>query len=828
MDGEDSQLPTAVTFWIQTFALPLSCVMFKVGSGCSTDSAACDCDGNVTPDVHGFLVYTDPNLVPVNGSTKSSTTRLLAGTYRLCWWRFEVSEAQYVEESDFLTGTGLLVVRGPFPNQSSECYVGAQCVVVGLQGAKLAQDDLLLPMQLCGTPNMSSVFPNPQPISAAFTESHELVFDFGVLPTNTSPEKLQLCWCASRSSCILLEDFRATAMTLEVVCPPGTYELLSIDLQCQECPPGYFCPGGQTAELRQCPEARTSPPRSSAEGHCQCRRGTYWDAESGSCRPCLIGSYKNRTGGTEFCQSCPVGTTTLDTGAIALHECYCANNYLDMNLDPERFDCTEQASPSLLSAQVQIMNHWMCPDKLKRTSSLALLKGLARVSLALSAASGRLDYEITSSDAELATELHAKFDQAQLEASQIADVPMAQKLQAAAAKRAPQVCGTGSFCHGGDHREACPLSTSTLVLTASSVADCVCAAGHFGFEVCEECPAGRFKDLVGQGECSPCPIGTWSNVTGAVSDGPCTPCVSGSTTEFTGSWTEDLCIRPHGEQRVDCTTGAGCEVQIDGFNLQDGHRLLISQTDCGGRKVAVLGVADTGMSEAASEDGSLYAFSDFVPFAGNYHLCWCANMNDLACVEEEDFQISAGDLRVLGPFGNQKFSCVRGRDCTGFQVQGIGLSQGRRVAVRSDCGTESTLHLSPANPDGSGLLQGVEQFTLDFGSSQDGIDHSVSLDESEGYTLCWCGVWPCDPQDFVVPFGQLVVEGPRKNQEVSCAAGQPCALTEILGQLRPGDRIMVLAACGTGSAISGFPGGGIAEVVDLPEQAARYKVATSK
>ncbi|CAE7472602.1 unnamed protein product, partial [Symbiodinium necroappetens] len=881
-------------------------------------------------ECRAFLVYNDSQLVFVNdaqldGSGKSSNVNILAGTYRLCSWHCSVS-APCVQESDSVTGTGFLLVRGPFPDQSFECFVGAQCIVVGLQGAKLAQDDLLLPMQLCGTSNASSLFPNPQPISAALTESHDFAFDFGMLPTYTTPEKLQLCWCASRSNCSAPADFRAVAMKLDVVCPPGTYELLSIR-QCQECPAGHFCPGGQTAELRPCPDFRTSARRSSAEEHCQCRRGTYWDAESSFCRPCLIGSYKNRTG-TEFCQSCPVGTTTMGTGAISLQECYCANNYFDVNLDPDLFNCTQKASASALNATYglldvrrQVEAHFFF-GSLEGAGATTLeefraalvshlgLAGLARASLDLKVVNDRLNYEITSSEAELAAELHAKFDPAPFSAWISSDQqetdwalatvalqgPVLEQLlvcpgilafppgpigglaecqcppgmeasagschacpagkykstvgnasctacsfgsttglsgmmsSANCACRAGYVssvpgdpascepCGLGFFCHGGDHREACPPSTSTLVVTVSTVADCVCAAGHFGFETCEECPAGRFKDFVGRGECSPCPVGTWSNATGAVSDAPCTPCARGSTTKLAGSWTEGLCIRPRGEQQFTCISGTVCDLHVDGFSLQDGHRLLISQSECTGRKVAASGVANAGMSEVASDGGSRYVFRDFVPFGGNYHLCWCANMHDLTCVEAEDFQISSGELRVIGPFGNQQFTCVRGQDCTGFQVQGIGLSQGDGVAVRNGCGTESTLQLSPANQNGSGLLQGVSQLSLNFGSSQDGFDHSISLDESEGYDLCWCGARPCMLQDFVVSFGQLVVEGPSKSQEVSCAIGQLCEMPDIRGQLRPGDRIMVLAACGTGSAISGFPSGGIAEMAEeIPE-----------
>lgn len=43
-------------------------------------------------------------------------------------------------------------------------------------------------------------------------------------------------------------------------------------------------------------------------------------AEHGACEPCPRGTY--RTQGVEpACQSCPVGRTTLKTGAITIEEC---------------------------------------------------------------------------------------------------------------------------------------------------------------------------------------------------------------------------------------------------------------------------------------------------------------------------------------------------------------------------------------------------------------------------------------------------------------------------------------------------------------------------
>ena len=73
----------------------------------------------------------------------------------------------------------------------------------------------------------------------------------------------------------------------------------------------------------------------------------------------------------------------------------------------------------------------------------------------------------------------------------------------------------------------------------------------------------------------------------------------------------------------------------------------------------------------------------------------------------------------------------------------------------------------------------------------------------------------CDAADFAVPVGKLRLEGPRTNQEVTCSVGQHCILNNIqsVGAI-PGDRIMVLAGCGIGPGVAGFPAGSIADYVD--------------
>ena len=320
-----------------------------------------------------------------------------------------------------------------------------------------------------------------------------------------------------------------------------------------------------------------------------------------------------------------------------------------------------------------------------------------------------------------------------------------------------------------------------------------------------------------------CAIGTWSNATGATSEAACMPCAPGSTTETVGSGEEDLCIRPHSDQPARCVSGQGCSIHLTGFHLRDGHRAALSLSeDCGDSKLPVGNVGDGGMSQPATPE-SIYTWSDkgFLPEGGRYRLCWCANMAGLACAGLESFPLPAGHLQVDGPYADHLFNCVRGKDCNGLQpFRGAGLTPLDRVTVRNGGCGGAVQAVSVSNPNGLAALEPtVASFSLHFGTSdvQLGLDHTVLLDASEtGYELCWCGgPEPCSLESFLVSAGKLRIEGPYVNQEISCSIGQPCTMPNIRSMnATPGDRVMVLSACGAGAAVQGIPGGGVAQYVE--------------
>ena len=891
-----------------------------------------------TSDAHRFLFQN------ADGSMQLLTD--LPGMYTMCWCR-QHSNTSCEAASDFQVLVGLVRLTGPLLGQAFQCDFSSHCIVSGLQGSGLAVGDKLLPMQECGTSRPSATFPNAQPFyayneqAAADGSSDKIVFDLGLLPLQgAAPEVVQLCWCHHSTDCEISE-YRATAVHLQVSCPPGTYELVGRSRTCQECPPGFFCAGGQDGKLQPCPHGSTSPSESSSRQNCTCRRGFRWDSQLEVCLPCPAGSFKQQVGNHHCDGQCPAETTSL-AGAIGEGQCFCASGKVDVDTSPV-FNCTEltasvvqmqgpaEATVFVFSGNIQVE-----PEKLLELKPfLEEYVGLdtGRASLKILATSADVRYIFSSHEEEAAHEAYAKFLADPFEAwaiklpgelalatvestavtnetiscpeagsfppghirsladcqcsygmepyadlctrchlgsyketvgnSSCTSCPAAggglsqtrTTLQQGAVSAGEcvcpagyispdstnsdcQPCEQGFFCFGG-HKERCPHLTVTLAQAASKVTDCICAEGYFAVSgVCEPCPPGRFKPEAGNADCQACAAGTWSNISGATSRTACIDCIPGSTTESEAASEEDLCIRPHAGQVLQCTAGHECSVNITGYQLHDGHRMALAMSGCAGSSQPVPYVANEGVSQPAVDQGRRYVWKGeavgFAPAGGRYILCWCASTPGLMCTRPESFQIAAGHLEVVGPFANHSFTCVRGQDCAGLApFQGVGSLVGQ-VSVSTACGTlvSSMLMLSPANQNAIGIVQQDDVssavFALSFGASDAyrQLDHGVSLDASDtGYFLCWCGGQaPCAFEEFAVSAGRLRVEGPRTNQEASCSVGQPCVLTglEFVGALA-GDKVMILEACGMGSALPGFPAGGIAEytVTRLPQRVPR-------
>ena len=445
-----------------------------------------------------------------------------------------------------------------------------------------------------------------------------------------------------------------------------------------------------------------------------------------------------------------------------------------------------------------------------------------------------------------------------------------------------QPCGLGFYCYGGGSRQACSESLTTVNDTASSATECLCAPGFLdaGSGACEACPAGKSKSFAGNAQCSECaagtfasageatcsdcpagrfatggagscdpcpagryslspastsldscvlcPVGTWGNGAAASLMSACVPCVTGSTTASAAANSETLCVRPGAGQNRTCISGRACAIDgIAGSSLQEGHRMAISTSPCSAAKLPVSNIVSSGISKAATQNGSRYewgdVYTDFTPLGGEYNLCWCASMGSLNCDNlNSNFVISAGQLLVTGPFDNQ-LECLRGSDCINLVFTGYNLLVTDHIAVRRDgCGGNLAAQISISNVHGLGNLQASgTDWLVGFGVSSGDNDYHLYIDANNaGYFLCWCAngrgsATACAGADFAVDAGRLRVTGPNVNQESACAVGQECSVTGVRGvSMQSADRLMILPDCGRGNAIPGLPSSGILETAD--------------
>jgi hypothetical protein len=72
-----------------------------------------------------------------------------------------------------------------------------------------------------------------------------------------------------------------------------------------------------------------------------------------------------------------------------------------------------------------------------------------------------------------------------------------------------QDCGTGYYCASGT-RTKCGNYSTTTTATASSIAECQCNVGYYGYSgTCAICPPGKFQVYSGSGDCYTCVDGTY-------------------------------------------------------------------------------------------------------------------------------------------------------------------------------------------------------------------------------------------------------------------------------------------------------------------------------
>ena len=205
----------------------------------------------------------DDNKLALRDAANSSLLFVEPGDYRLCL----CSQAVECTQS-----FGFFIVEGPYSNQQSQCVLGSHCIVFW-RGVGISSRDHVVATKKCGAAEATVSF-GQRPIVIQSTSNLSSLdnksklnlfgLDLGFVSLTGPPEVVEVCWCPETHQCSAPEDFRAIAVQLQVVCPPGMHEHQeALQSSCQHCSSGHYCPGGVDAEEKPCPYASTTPPNAS-------------------------------------------------------------------------------------------------------------------------------------------------------------------------------------------------------------------------------------------------------------------------------------------------------------------------------------------------------------------------------------------------------------------------------------------------------------------------------------------------------------------------------------------------------------------------------------
>ncbi|CAE7219339.1 unnamed protein product, partial [Symbiodinium microadriaticum] len=257
-----------------------------------------------------------------------------------------------------------------------------------------------------------------------------------------------------------------------------------------------------------------------------------------------------------------------------------------------------------------------------------------------------------------------------------------------------------------------------------------------------------------------------------------------------------------------CTSGQRCH--LDGLlgEHMGTNDMLIADT-CGTDKAAfVPRFTNFGASDMVGD--GLATWSIITAAGGQYRLCWCASTT--ACASASEFTTDMGGLLLLGPAPlRQDRTCVSGLSCEFEGFLGKYISSQDRILLSETCGDT---HLPPSS------LPPAQVTASQTGTAVVSWGTSPILAAGGFYRLCWCSglVSQCeDHSEFRTDVGMLTMIGANPLQQArTCISGLPCTLEGITGTyLSVANYFAVLQTCGhDAGAIEGFPGAGVTAQVE--------------
>mmetsp|Transcript_6632 Transcript_6632/g.24821 ORF Transcript_6632/g.24821 Transcript_6632/m.24821 type:complete len:4721 (-) Transcript_6632:61-14223(-) len=351
---------------------------------------------------------------------------------------------------------------------------------------------------------------------------------------------------------------RGTTAPDEFACPAGTYSMrrdLTSASECDKCPAGYWCAGGQNRWSGYCAPGHFCPEGSYSPTAHPCPAGTYSSAvnltSATECTPCPRGHYCGE--GSIAPVTCPVGTFANFTNAVhmgpsndwnssACMECpaghYCEAGTIQpgecgiSNYSPPGQGCCNSCElgrycPLNTTSLIQMNETYRCPAGLFCDRG----QGPAPTTYANACPKAHFCVEATEapepcSPGKYGPNTGLKSD---------TECTVCQKGQyCSGGKEEPDgFCAKGHYCPAGSVNSTqvqCPDGTYRDIVGAENEQHCtICPNGFYcvvGTVTPITCPRGYYCKI-GSFEPESCPIGTFSNTSGLKEPEDCTACPAG-------------------------------------------------------------------------------------------------------------------------------------------------------------------------------------------------------------------------------------------------------------------------------------------------------------
>ena len=763
-----------------------------------------------------------------------------AGSYRLCWcgakpWSPNTTACS--SPFEFTVDAGEVLVLGPLPSQLRTCVSGLRCALEGLLGTGLDEDDRVLVMDTCGSPNVVPLFP-----AAGLSQevgSRGAYVSWGNAVITSKGGAYRLCWCsrnlntshsenASDPECSLPSAFGVDFGTLVLRGPAELanplYCILGDDCIMQPVSGMYTSALDWVRVLDTCGiDARQ--PAYQADISLQVLSLAY--ARSNVSADVNVTGGPNQVLGVENHSSVMIPAAGIPAAGGQYRLCWCGHESNCLAASSYRVDfgsisltgplqgqsrtCVSGNScvvSSILGYGLSNETSFLVMDTCGQSgavqgafSGLAVLSSGAAVQWSAEPVTGGL-YRLCWCGAAMNSR---NSTQGRCDSSWSFKVDFGGLIVRGPSPLSQTfTCIAGQPCRfDGVRGQDLSFADQYLVLDtcsrdrlATDVLDVRIAFSEQPFNSSLQ-SEGMVSVPGGQYRLCWCGRASTQNLSHHVS--------CSLPTDYLVDFASISVIGPSSfDQDKTCIAGMSCAIRnIEGYFTSSGDALMVAAT-CGQSEALIHGLSRSGLMLPDAQVNSTFRWllTSTSAQGGQYRLCWCADGQ--VCSTMEHFTVDVGAFSLLGPTPMQQaFTCVAGRECSIDPITGFHLNENRLVVLET-CGSERGVLRIP----NSGL-------SVSSGAASWG---PLPLTAAGGqYRLCWCADLVMKPlnesqntsrgcrifSDYTYDIGSFSILGPAPVlQSRTCVSGQNCQLDGFTGHgLSNLDKLLVLDTCGEPTAV---------------------------